>query len=96
MAIVAIQRYVGDPAELREQYLRSNAILRGRGPADGVLAHLSFETETGLCVVNVWRSVADQQRAAEQADFRAALQEAGMPYVEPVIHQLLRLSLHAT
>jgi heme-degrading monooxygenase HmoA len=75
------------PGGTVEQYERTNEILGIHGDADapdGLVSHVAGVTDDGMLVVDVWDSEESLNRFFEER-LGAALQESGIPPVEPQI-----------
>ncbi len=91
MPIIIVVDY---PGVTQAQYERvTNSLTGGRGlvktpsdwPVPGLVSHAAGPTPTGWFVTDVWESKEAFQRFGEK--LKPALQEAGMPDVEPKIYE---------
>lgn len=80
MAYLTIHRLDGDPADLLE---RKRTIfdppVNELAGEHGALYSFTAKTDTGLVVVNVWRSQQDAARFTQLAEIQDAQRESGLP-----------------
>jgi len=86
---IVMRMYV--PGGTIEQYQQVNDALGITGDdtaPEGLILHMAGDSEDGFLIVDVWESEEALNRFFEQDGAGAALAQAGMPQVQPEIHQL--------
>ncbi len=85
MAVIGIGRISGDPQELLGRYDRVIAQLK-QVPPPGAVAHYCVVTPEGLRVANIFEDEESLRAHYARAEFRQALENAGMSPITPEVY----------